>query len=92
MDPESIALLPTRRHKSRPKSVVRRSSGERPIKVSVFWTWACGTTGKNGDWSRSTARACFNLPSNTGSLVVLEKSASTTVSFLVSFAGRVDRK
>ncbi len=92
MDPESIALLPTRRHKSRARSVVRRSSGERPMKVSVVWIRAGGTTRKNGDWSRSTESACFRVPSNTGSPVVLAKSASTTVSFSVRALARRERK
>ena len=92
MDPESIALLPMRRHKSRAKSEVRRASGDRPIKASVVWTRAGGTTRKNGDWSRSTASACFNVPSNTASPVVLANSARTTVSFSVSLAAFAGRK
>src|SRR6202047_4027029 len=92
MDPESIALLPTRMHKSRVRSVVRRSSGERPMKVSVVWTRAGGTTRKNGDWSRSTASACFKGASNTGSPVVLAKSERTTVAFSVGGLGRRERR
>lgn len=92
MNPESIALLPTRRHKSRARSVVRRSSGERPMKVRVVWTRAGGTTRKKGDWSRSTASACFKVPSNTGSPVVFAKSARTTVSFSVSVLAWRERR
>src|SRR5260370_8283580 len=62
------------------------------MKVSVVWIRAGGTRRKKGDWSRSTESACFRVPSNTGSPVVLAKSASTTVSFSVRALARRERK
>src|SRR5713226_178565 len=91
-DPERVALLPARKQSSRARSEVRRSLGERPMKPSVSCTREEGITRRKGDCSRSTASACFNVPSNTGSPVVLAKSARTTVSFSVSFAARAGRK
>src|SRR5580700_3213974 len=45
-----------------------------------------------GDCSSCTASACFSVPSNTGSPVVLTKSASRIESFSVSFCSECDRQ
>src|ERR1700740_1430605 len=47
---------------------------------------------KYGDCSSCTASACFRVPSNTASPVVLTKSASSTLSFSVNLSERRERK
>ena len=47
---------------------------------------------RNGDWPSCTEIACFKVSSNTGSPVVLLKSARTTVSWSVSFGTRCERQ
>ena len=50
--------------------------------LRIVWS---GTMFRYGDCSSCTASACFNVPSNTGSPVVLTKSARRIESFTVSF-------
>src|ERR1039458_1631588 len=89
MDPPRTALLPVRRQSSRATSAVTCSVGARPISFSVSPTLRSERMLRNGDCSRSTARACLRVPSKTGSPVELVKSARTTVSFSVRGAAFV---
>ena len=88
IEPASMALLPTRWHSSRATSPVIGCSGERPIRRSVADTLRSERIFRNGDWSRSTASACFSASSNTASPVLFSKSARTTVSFSDSAVAR----
>src|SRR5271166_949178 len=91
MEPLSSTLLLLRRHTSRAVSVSRRVSGGRSISLSVDRTFASGSRYKYGDCSSWIASACFNVPSNTLSPVVLVKSERTMVFFCVGDGGRVER-
>ena len=92
IEPASMALLPTRWHSSRATSPVTACSGERPIRRSVAVTFRSERMFRNGDCPRSTASACFSVSSNTGSPVLLAKSASTMLSFSVSGFTERERK
>src|SRR4029077_1263229 len=69
-----------------------RSSPECPMRRSASWIFESGTMFRYGDCSSCTASACFSVPSNTGSPVVLTKSASRIESFSVSFWPERDRQ
>src|SRR5579863_8262842 len=90
MVPVSMALMPWRWQISRATSLVMRSSGCRPMKRSPSRIFDSGTILRYGDCSSCTASACFRVPSKTESPVVLTKSASSTLSFSVSFAEVLD--
>src|ERR1700675_372794 len=51
-----------------------------------------GSTFRYGDCSNCTASACFRVPSNTASPVVLTKSARTIESLSVNFVLECDRQ
>src|SRR5712692_10670858 len=87
-----MALAPSRMQISRATSLLRRASGGRPMKRRASRTRDSGNRFRYGDCSSCTASACFKVPSNTASPVVLAKSARTTVSFSVSALARRVRK
>ena len=87
IDPTSKALLPVRKQTSRPTSRVTRSPEVLPISFSVSLSFRSDRTFKKGDCSNSTARASFSVLSNTGSPVVLAKSAITITSLSVKRGG-----
>jgi hypothetical protein len=84
MDPSSTAALAVRTQTLRPRSAVRRASAGCSIKVSVFRMRPSEIRLRNGDCPSCTARPWRRVSSNTGSPVVLVKSASTIVSSSVS--------
>ena len=54
-----------------------------PMRLKVCWICSSVTRLKKGDCSSSTESPCRSVPSKTGSLVVLTKSARTMVSLSV---------
>ena len=66
-------------------SGVSRVSAGWPISPNVFWIRWSETRLRKGDCSSCTANPWRSVPSNTGSPVVLAKSARTIVSLSVSF-------
>jgi len=79
-----MALLAVRWHTSLATSCDSRSSRDRPMKSNVWVTFRSESTLRKGDCSNCTRKACLRASSNTGSPVVLVKSASTSVSRSVS--------
>src|SRR5208337_5051809 len=61
------------------------------MSLSVDRTFWSGSSFKYGDCSSWIVSACFNVPSNTLSPVVLVKSARTMVFFSVSDGRRLER-
>src|ERR1039457_605850 len=80
MEPSRTAALEARSQTSRAISGVRRVSAGRSIRCSVCWIRSSGTTLRKGDCSSCTSNPWRSVPSNTGSPVLLMKSASTSVS------------
>src|SRR5438132_3861810 len=66
------------------------SPGARPISFRVSRTIWSGRRLRKGDWESCAERPCFRVSSNTGSPVMLVKSARTMESFSVS--GRARRE
>ena len=73
-----MALIPSRSQISRPRVLVTRASGGRPIRLNVWCTRSSGNTFRNGDCSSWIASACLSVPSKTGSPAVLTKSVTST--------------
>src|SRR5580658_293624 len=92
IEPISMALRCSRLQISRATLPVTRSSAPRPMNCSALRIVGSGTMFKYGDCSSCTASACFSVPSNTGSPVVLTKSASRMESFSVSVGADRDRQ
>ena len=84
IDPDSSAFNCSRCAISRATGRVTGWSMDRPMRRSVSRMRSSGNTRRKGDCSSATARATFNARSNTGSPVVLVKSAMTIVSCSVS--------
>src|SRR5438874_10494955 len=89
MEPASMALLLLRTQISLATSGESPSPGARPISFRVSRTIWSGRRLRKGDWESCAERPCFRVSSNTGSPVVLVKSARTMESFSVS--GRAAR-
>ena len=84
IEPSRTAALAVRSQISRASSGVSRASAGRPIRPSAFWIRSSETRLRKGDCSSCIANPWRSVPSNTGSPVVLVKSARTIVSLSVS--------